>query len=511
VLAAADVVVAQVAAPVPRQSVAPAQTSTPAETFVEALDVVDAELLVEVVDARALRELTVVEAGATWPVDESRPVLGSDGGWRIVVWVDAPLASPERVALAARALARRAGALTSLGEVVVVVADPAPRQVLAATRESARLEDALLTVASSGLGEGSRARRGAALSRARAAGRGGALAIAQEALATEAEVVRRQTDWLLLELERGCSARACALLWITDGWSLEPDQWWRSVLAPAVPPLAPDLAAPARDLARLAVAWGWTVWPLRLDPPSRGGDSLASRSTFDRWAEGVQARTGSVGDVVLFRVAGARPDPARPPLGSADIEALVTLDGAPLRAIADATVGGMLTSEATLDALPQRLARFERLVYRPHRRVDASLADVELAHRGAAVAGLRASTWSRASAPPEASELTLRRLLAGDDLELGSLQLELTAGQTPERLRVQAELAGVEVVELEAAPPRWRISWSASDGVVHHELAGQTGGLLDYEIPFGRGPGAVVVTELGRDQRGGTRVRALVP
>jgi hypothetical protein len=67
--------------------------------------------------------------------------------WDLVLYFDRFLADPEAEERAAISLARSAEALTDLGGVEVVVADPQPHELLAATREPMLLEETLSTLA----------------------------------------------------------------------------------------------------------------------------------------------------------------------------------------------------------------------------------------------------------------------------------------------------------------------------------------------------------------------------
>jgi hypothetical protein len=76
--------------------------------------------------------------------------------WDLVLYFDRLLADSETVGHAAIALAKAAPALTDAGAVQVVVADPAPRELLAATREPMLLEETLAALAGQARSEASR-------------------------------------------------------------------------------------------------------------------------------------------------------------------------------------------------------------------------------------------------------------------------------------------------------------------------------------------------------------------
>ncbi len=478
-------------------------------TFLDAVQVVESELLVEVPRGAKLDEVEIVEADLIWGIDRKRPVVsrGSEAEWHVLIYVDAPLASPTRIAAAAKSLAGRAAALTERGEVEIVIADPAPQRFLAPTRSASRLEAALLELAAAAPGRGLERQRFDALARVKALEREVRFPAAQDAVGAEIATVRQQTDWLLLELERGCGGAACALVWINDGWPLTPGALWQSVLAKDVPAPAGDLGRPTAEVAQLAAAWRWVVWPVSIEPPRVTSPDSGRRSSFDRWVDTVTAYTGNVGDVVLWRVVGSRPDPTRPPPREQDLEGLLSLDAAPLRAIAAATAGTVFSSERMLETLPDRLDNFWRVWFRPTRELDGILREVRLKRRGVHVQDVLAPRWSRSGTPAVFAEVLVRRALEGDDGG-GNLQLTATRGEQPGVLVLEADLGAIEPIELEVAPPRWRLSWAESDGAIHHRLMpDDPTGTLRHELAVGSGPVAIVVEDLVRRRRGVLLVR----
>jgi hypothetical protein len=243
-----------------------------------------------------------------------------------------------------------------------------------------------------------------------------------------------------------------------------------------------------------------------IEPPRVTSPDSGRRSSFDRWIDTVSAYTGNVGDVVLWRVVGSRPDPTRPPPREQDLEGLLSLDAAPLRAIAAATAGTLFSSERMLETLPERLDNFWRVWFRPSRELDGILREVRLKRRGIPVRDVLAPRWSRSGTPAVFAEVLVRRALAGDD---GGGDLAVTASRArPGTLVLEADLGPVEAIELEVAPPRWRVSWAQADGEIHHLLVpAEPTGAFRHELAVTSGRVAVVVEDLVRRRRGVLLVR----
>ncbi|HEX2254632.1 MAG TPA: hypothetical protein VHQ65_15290, partial [Thermoanaerobaculia bacterium] len=258
--------------------------------------------------------LTVREAGEARSVFEVRPETRP---WRVVIFLDAGLTATPSLARAARALEASVRELTALGEVEVVLAGERARTVLPPTRDRAALAAALARVsvfergsdwlvelrreALAGLAEEARAvvaepgaggEAGAApagdVSAATPGGEivgsqapgepsapGAALdpALVAALLEAEADLVRERLDlllgWLGDQPATTPDSGPALLLWITDGFDLQPAAAWAG-FAPAwvpglaVPETGPDLAPAVGTTARAAAALGWTVVPLRV-------------------------------------------------------------------------------------------------------------------------------------------------------------------------------------------------------------------------------------------------------
>ena len=234
---------------------------------------------------------------------EERPVVsveqaGEAEPWRLVVWFELPLATPEGVRWAADALAERAADLVELGTVEVVVADPEPRTVLPPARDAEALVRALAAIAQEARAgdELVRLRRAVARELAGAAPADAEEAdLARTAAAEEARFVEERADALLVRLaaiaaEPGTGSRR-ALLLVAAGWDLDPAAFYRACLARDASEPArtrrpwrkpePDRAAPASGevgwpagtgatteaLARTLAAYGWVTLALATPVP----------------------------------------------------------------------------------------------------------------------------------------------------------------------------------------------------------------------------------------------------
>ncbi len=74
--------------------------------------------------------------------------LQDEHAWRVVVYFDAPLSTPDGLRQAALLLSREAETLTHLGPTEIVLADPQPYRYLAGSRDALALKDALRDIRS---------------------------------------------------------------------------------------------------------------------------------------------------------------------------------------------------------------------------------------------------------------------------------------------------------------------------------------------------------------------------
>jgi hypothetical protein len=194
--------------------------------------------------------------------------------WDLVLYFDRVLADSEAVGHAAVALAKAAQALTDAGAVQVVVADPVPRELLAATREPMLLEETLAALAGRARNE---------------AGRTGARALPE---------LERQADRLVafLAARDGPLPRA---LFLVAGSRVPVTPRDHELLAAASgaasdgrpPPPPTPLSRAVLDTARVLAAYGWITCPMSGGPRQAGQASffqpqLAPLTAFARLTAG---------------------------------------------------------------------------------------------------------------------------------------------------------------------------------------------------------------------------------
>lgn len=199
---------------------------------------------------------------------ERRPVVGLQDEeslplpWYLVIYVDTVLASDDEIRWAAGLLGQEVETLLGLGTVDLVVADPQPRQALAATQDQETLAASLSNLALEGRG-----RAGIATIReAYLAGEGpdGEELTAADALAAEASLVQHRLDTLLLHLSSQAPAAARrAVLWVGAGIDLEAAAFYEASTEAGGPTIPNAVQATAETLG----AYGWLLHPLVPEPP----------------------------------------------------------------------------------------------------------------------------------------------------------------------------------------------------------------------------------------------------
>lgn len=209
--------------------------------------------------------------------------------WTIVVYLDPVLTSSYGLAWAADLVTRHAEELTRLGSVEVVVADPVPRTVVAATRDPEHLHGVLSQVALRQWPAGE-ARTGAGrteLLAMRAEFLAEALhptpavdpqAFARWAAAEEVRMGRLRQDRLLdFLVEHAGEHPRRAVVLVSSGYDLAPGDFYLPAVdlgGEASAGGAPRLDGETEALARTLAAYGWIVVPLvppAADPKARPG------------------------------------------------------------------------------------------------------------------------------------------------------------------------------------------------------------------------------------------------
>ena len=232
----------------------------------EEITVFEAQVTVDtsglgVIDRQRLRpnEILLLEGGVPRRVTNLE-ALGR-GGWRILVYVDAPTSRARTVKLAAQRLGSLARELTDLGSVEVVVADPEPTTVLEAGREPTPLADRLAKIASGGAGSDQIKTLREAFTEIEPT-----LAPTDprrfEALHREVQLVREQVDRLILRAARGCDGEPCALFLVSDGFYEDPAAFYLGEHRLAGIGETRPLEEAAEELAQTVAGYEWIAFPM---------------------------------------------------------------------------------------------------------------------------------------------------------------------------------------------------------------------------------------------------------
>jgi len=381
------------------------------------------------IDKQRLRadQVLLLEGGVPRKVTSLEP-LGM-GGWKILVYFDAPTSRNRTVKLAAQRLGGLARALTDLGEVEVVVADPEPHTVAGPGREASPLADRLAGIGKSGLGSDrikelrdafTTIEPGLAASDPRR----------REALQKETELVRASVDRIVLTASKGCDGQPCALFVVTDGFYEDAATFYlgeqRLTGAGADP-----FEEAAQQLAQTVTAYEWIAFPLPLREGSIEPPVVAKpRTDFD---------------VFLDHTGAVRPAPKKsdrePTVNWDKLEVSVTPVLRPLVELAAASGGDVVRLADNLGAPLEKLPSRRRVYYLTDRPLDGeprSLA-ARMVQSGST---LPSPQWIRSSTPPAVGAARARAALEGRKLD----------SSVPVTARLERDASGGSVLVVEA---RW--------------------------------------------------------
>lgn len=492
----------------------------PRDEFAEETLVTAIDLAVEARNAFGLappdlkpKDLVVMEEGEARPVVGVAPLGGGEGEepWRLVIYFDLALASRDTVRSAAYALAQESSVLTGMGTVEVVVAEETPEVLLGATREPARVDNALARVYTEYPGRGEIAllrRQALAEAGAGSAVPGGApraapvappgaapAEVAAAAVAEERAMVRRRQDQLLTwtAADRGGGPRALFL--VTDGFDLDPGELYRRQV-PGVGSVGggPRVLGEATEtLARTLAAYGWVVYPVVFqDVRTPLAESTAE---FDRFRQ--RSIDGPQGDdtvLVPFKVPlGGRKKKGDEAEEEAAAAVALVEPKAPLETLAEASGGQVLESSLAVPEVVEALGERFRVTYQVSRPFDGQVRPVEVRGRGT----LRATgpAWVRSSTPEAVVEARVRRILDGE-IEAGDLVVQATfkpeePGSRTGVLEAKLDLSrpGPRPPRAEQASVRVTVAWGAEDGepAFRHEVLYKqdlTGSFWSYGGPI---------------------------
>lgn len=301
--------------------------------------------------APALEDFEVLVAGESAEVLAVEPVsplasaaTGTEPGpWQVLVYFDTPLLTPEALKSAVKALSDNAGALAALGPVTLTVADPEPRDLLIDGLREHRIHEALdlfadqTTLAGELLWRRLRYLNSVKEGEIDDQGR-------EEAIERERELLDRQRSALAGSLLSRRGDRPGLLILVQDGFDLDFKRFYVSRTA-RLDGLETDVDDSYARLGGASAAAGWTILPLSLGEQG---------SEFDRPRE-------------------------------------------PLRLLAEATGGELITSPRQLGRALRATAGAVRLSYRsPTAGEEPQLLEVRFRDRE-----VRAPLWAGATSRPE--------------------------------------------------------------------------------------------------------------
>lgn len=220
-------------------------------------------------------------------VESVRTLTAAASPWSLVIYVDAPTLRPEALVRAADSLTSLADELVALGEVRLVLADPEPRLLLEPTRQSAQLSEALAALERESLATGELSwlrQRYATLGSSSDPFR------AAEASREEETSVREQQERFLRWLQSAAEPAARAVLWVTDGFDLEPELFYSRGLDEPLHTgqrLRRGFEATERGVA----GSGWRVLPIALGHES--GELVEPYEPLERMARATGGRFAS--------------------------------------------------------------------------------------------------------------------------------------------------------------------------------------------------------------------------
>jgi hypothetical protein len=411
-----------------------------------------------------LDALVVEEDGERRPVVGLSPLAPDGEPWRLVAYFDLVLSSTAVTHATAAALAEEADALTALGSVEVVVADPSPRQLLEATRDAEAVREALsrIVVDMEAADEINELRR-AVRAEARAGSRGERQApdmpmaeLLAAAAGEEGSLVENRhaalLTWAAGDLGRGPRA----LLLVEGGYDLDPAAFYRDLPGGAGVAIGRNQVEQAtQQTARALAAYGWVVFPLSFEVWE--GAETDPDAEFEearrRGLEGVHSDTAMLGKVrvPLGKSKEERQEEEaaeageQPPEDSAPAD-LLRDRVAPLDTLAAESGGAVVARSTELVPSLKGLGERFRLTFQVSRPIDGRLRRLTVSARSS---GLRvtAPAWVRSSTPEAVAEARVRRILEGEpdvgdllasarfrpgsDGGAGSLQVSLDLAKAP--------------------------------------------------------------------------------
>lgn len=218
--------------------------------------------------------------------------------WTVVVYFDLRLAARDSVRWGASELWERVSSLVELGKVEIVAGGDSPVRVLAPTRDRELVAGELagLAIDPRGVHEVIKLRSEVLEAIREFPEETATPDWARTVVENEIGAVQRRLDDLLLYLiDREGGGSKKALVWITDGFDLEPAGFYREH-GLDLPSGTPSLAAPARRLAETLAGYGWVT--LSLAPPEPG-PGLVPGWRIGKWLYRPRMPTGLIGGTLV--------------------------------------------------------------------------------------------------------------------------------------------------------------------------------------------------------------------
>ncbi len=456
----------------------------------------DIRLSVEVLDARGrvpsdltagdfeIREGDVISSPSSL-VPIGRPAGGTPA--RVVLYFDQALSSNGTLRRAASGLAGLSRQLVALGEVEVVTAAEVP-EVALRSRDELVIQEALSRSALTASGE----RRVHDLRRrvvgelrlsapeSVAPGPEEIAEVVTAGVKEELELVRERQNQLIAWASEAGERRpgeagsrpgeSGLLIWVTDGFDLDPVGFYLQVLnekassrsglstravLPRVSRLE-TLDGASRRFAGTLAALGWTVVPVAMAATGDRAGFEYAPIEVDAERDDASAAPGTTSAPGIVVRPGSLFGRRRAPEGEEAPAASLLEPRAPLKLLAEASGGEVITTDQALrDAVGRFAGRFE-LTYRSSLSLAAGVQRLEVSALRPGLS-VRAGRWVSRSIPDHVAEVRLGRLLAGIEDDGGFdiaavLELEGTAeeGSPPRRAELEARL---ELRELETSSP----------------------------------------------------------
>lgn len=447
------------------------------------------------------------------------PVVGVAAGepWDVRVWIDPVTATDHSIRWAADLLTILTPALTEVGTVSVVVADPEPIRRVAPTRNVDHITAAFSELS---LFPAGRDRARSLRHEALEAGTGEA---ASFAVAEEIELAISRSDRLLawIARQRSSSGRRLLIL-VSEGYDLDPASFYRSAGLDVTS--RQSLHGDASKVAAVLAGYGWTTVALTPSPEATlrprsariGKWLLSNRGIWyqekkkpkrarayldlaevlleqDAFADAEEAfrdallhfaddpattpeqaraliglgatyrRTGDLRRAREALAAAAELDPSQEG-GLESVAAALRDRHAPLRTATATTAGALVSGENELREALVDLDSRQQITVQLAGRPRGSLLPVDVVDRRGREA--RFPRWIRSGTPTRIVEARLRRLLAGDSAH-GDFPVTLSL-EGPERLR--ASFPALKHPRLS-----WVLTGPESDRRFFHREPGPTG------------------------------------